>query len=280
MTIAKRVYFCLGVGMSIAVGVLAACRQIEPSSPKRQPTTSQGISAPFSTANPMENEAREQPDQGFPNMGKVVSQSRTVKNFNRIQCSFGELSVTQGDRETLTITAEKRLLDRIVSEVRDGTLYLYPQPNTPFVTFNRVKFDLVVKHLEELNLDGVVWVKADTLNAKRLQLTSSGTAQIAIGALKADRLEVDLGGASELNLAGKVTHQRLRFSGGSRYRADLLESDAVDLEINGTGEATVWANDRLDIQINGAGNVNFYGTPNVRQDIRGAGSIHPLGGYR
>lgn len=281
MTIAKRVYVCLGVGMPIAVGVFAGCSQIDSSSAKRQQTPSQTISSQFSTTlDPLENDVPYRPERGFPNMGNVVSRSRTVDRFHRIQCSFGELNVTQGDRQTLTVTAEKRLLDKIVTEVRDGTLYLYPQPNTPFVTFDRVKFDVTVKNLEELNLDGVVWVKADTLKTKRLHLTSRGTAQIAIDSLQADRLEVDLGGASELNLAGKVTHQHLKFSGGSRYRADLLESDAIDLEILGTGEATVWANDRLNVQIHGAGNVNFYGTPHVRQDIRGAGSIHPLGGYR
>lgn len=281
MTIAKRVYFCLSLGLPISLLVLGACRQVERSSQARQPESSERIASKLSQGiEPRPNEVTEQPHQRFPKIGNVVSESRKVQNFDRIHCSFGELIITQGDRHSLTISAEDRLIDQIVSEVRDGTLYLYPKKNTPFVTFDRVKFELTVKNLEELNLDGVVWVKADSLKTDRLQLYSSGSAQIAIAALKADTLQVDLGGASELNLAGNVTHQKLRFSGGSRYRADLLESNTVALEINGTGEATVWANDRLDVQINGAGNVEFYGTPNVRQEIRGAGSIQPFGGYR
>ncbi|MGB6169606.1 MAG: DUF2807 domain-containing protein, partial [Geitlerinemataceae cyanobacterium] len=144
----------------------------------------------------------------------------------------------------------------------------------------RVQFELTVKNLDELNLDGVVRVQAENLETDRLQLQATGSAEIAINSLKANTLNVDLGGASKLNLAGKVIDQTLRFSGGSQYRAELLESQNIDLEIDGAGEATVWANDRLDVQINGTGNVGFYGTPDVRQDIRGVGSIQPLGGSR
>lgn len=281
MTISKRVYFCLSLGLPISLLVLGACRQVEQSSEIRQPESSERIASKLSQRiDPHPKEVTEQPKPEFPMMGNVVSESRKVQNFDRIHCRFGELIITQGDRPSLTISAEDRILDQIVSEVRDGTLYLYPQKNTHFVTFDQVKFVLTIKNLDELNLDGVVQVKADHLATDRLQLNSSGSAQIDIGVLKADTLQVDLGGTSELNLAGKVTHQMLRFSGGSRYHADLLESNTVALEINGAGQATVWANDRLDVQINGTGNVDFYGTPDVRQEIRGAGSIQPLGGYR
>jgi Putative auto-transporter adhesin, head GIN domain len=289
MTIAKKVYFCFSLGLPMILLVLGACRQIDSPtetlrdriSEEHQPESSQRIASKLSKPiEPIQNEVIETPERGFPTMGSVVSKSRNVKNFDRVHCSFGELIITQGDRESLIVKAEDRLISQIVSEVRDGTLYLYPKNNTPFVTFDRIQFDLTVKNLDELNLDGVVTVKAERLETDRLQLEATGSAQIAIDSLKANTLNVDLGGASELNLAGKVTEQTLRFSGGSRYRADRLESQTVDLQINGAGDATVWANDRLDVQINGTGNVNFYGTPDVRQEIRGVGAIQPLGGYR
>jgi Putative auto-transporter adhesin, head GIN domain len=270
MTIAKRVYFCLRLGLPISLLVLGACRQID-----RVPEDHQ-----LESIETVQKGVTEPTDQGFPDQGKVTSESRQVKNFDRVRCSFGELMITQGDRESLTIIAEDRIQSQIVSEVRDGVLYLYPKNNTSFVTFDRIRFNLTVKNINELNLDGLVQVQADNLKTDHLKLAATGSAKIAINSLKANTLNVDLGGASELNLAGKVTDQTLYFSGGSRYRADLLESQTVSLQINGAGDATVWANDRLDVQINGTGNVNFYGNPNVRQEIRGAGSIQPLGGYR
>lgn len=272
MTIAKKVYVCLSLGLPMSLLLLAACRQVEKISPEDRSPSSDSVASTFSKAI--------ETDREFSSAGNRVSQSRNVQNFDRIRCSFGELIVTQGDRESLTITAEDRILSQIVSEVRDGTLYLYPENNTPFVTFDRVQFELTVKNLDELNLDGVVRVQAENLETDRLQLQATGSAEIAINSLKANTLNVDLGGASKLNLAGKVIDQTLRFSGGSQYRAELLESQNIDLEIDGAGEATVWANDRLDVQINGTGNVGFYGTPDVRQDIRGVGSIQPLGGSR
>jgi Putative auto-transporter adhesin, head GIN domain len=278
MTIAKTAYFCLCFGLPIGLFVLGACREVDRIPQERQPQSSERIASKLSKTDEfIANGEITEPTREFPNMGNIVSESRKVKNFNRVHCRFGELIITQGDRESLTITAEDRILSQMVSEVRDSTLYLYPQNQTPFVTFERVKFELTVKNLDELNLDGVVWVKADQLETDRLQLEATGSAQIDINDLKANALKVDLGGASDLSLGGKVTDQTLRFSGGSRYRADLLESETVALEINGSGEAAVWANDRLDVQINGAGNVNFYGNPDVRQDIRGVGIIQNIG---
>lgn len=281
MSIANLAKFYLRLGLPIVFLFASACREDAPLPEDREATASAlSQSQELTEIEPVPTEDIDLPKRQFPTVGNVVSESRNVRNFDRVRCSFGELLVTQGDRESLTVIAEDRLLDRIVSKVRDGTLYLYPKNNEPFVTFDRIQFQLTVKNLNALNLDGVVQVKAEKLKTDRLQLGSTGSAKIAIESLNADILKVDLGGASELSLAGKVTDQMLNFSGGSRYYADLLESQTVALEINGAGEAAVWANDRLDVQINGAGTVNFYGNPDVRQQIRGAGSIQPIGGFR
>ncbi|HIK31276.1 MAG TPA: DUF2807 domain-containing protein [Oscillatoriales cyanobacterium M59_W2019_021] len=281
MSIANLAKFYLRLGLPIVLLFTSACQEVDSRLEDREVTASARSNSPDLTEiEPVPTEDIDRPKRQFPKVGNVVSESRNVSNFDRVRCSFGKLIVTQGDRESLTVIAEDRLLDRIVSEVRDGTLYLYPKSNEPFVTFDRVQFQLTVKNLNALNLDGVVQVKAEQLKTDRLQLGATGSAKIDIESLDADTLQVDLGGASELSLAGKVTDQTLTFSGGSRYYADLLESQTVALEINGAGKAAVWANDRLDVQINGAGTVNFYGNPDVRQQIRGVGSIQPIGGFR
>ena len=57
--------------------------------------------------------------------GKVVSESRQVSGFEKLDLALdGEVILTQGEAEMLTIEAQENLLRYIVTEVRGGTLWI------------------------------------------------------------------------------------------------------------------------------------------------------------
>ena len=55
----------------------------------------------------------------------LASVTREVGDFDEVVLSgIGELTITQGEKESLTIEAHERLLPKITTEVRDDTLHI------------------------------------------------------------------------------------------------------------------------------------------------------------
>ena len=211
--------------------------------------------------------------------GKITTQSRDVSGFDQVSLGgSGELTVTQGDEESLTIEAEDNVMSIIKTEVKGDTLYISQSSSwwRPFATTKPVKFDLTMEEISGIKVSGSGTVDADRIHADDLNLDVSGSAEINIELLTAETLEVDLSGSGEFKLAGLVTTQKVDISGSGKYRAGDLESEAVTLEIGGSGKATVWATETLDVEIAGSGKVEYYGSPRVSIDISGSGSITAL----
>ena len=211
--------------------------------------------------------------------GRVVSESREVSGFDQVSLSgSGELTITQGDEESLTVEAEDNVMSTIKTEVKGDTLYI-SQSSTwwrPLVPTKPVKFDLTMKEISGVNVSGSGTVDAASIKTDDLDLDVSGSGKVDIGSLTVETLEVDVSGSGEFNLSGQVTTQKIDISGSGKYRAGELESETVTLEVIGSGNATVWATETLDVEISGSGKVEYYGSPRVSQDISGSGSITAL----
>jgi hypothetical protein len=65
---------------------------------------------------------------------EVLWEQREVGDFDRVVfSSIGELSIVQGDTESLTIQAESNVLQRIVTEVRGNVLHIEMKTSFPWM---------------------------------------------------------------------------------------------------------------------------------------------------
>ena len=100
----------------------------------------------------------------------------------------------------------------------------------------------------------------------------SALEQLAVGTVN-----VEISGAGEGRLSGKVDNLRLSVSGKGKVGAEQLRAGTADVEISGVGNATLWAVKNLRVQISGAGHVEYWGTPEVTKSISGFGSVDSRG---
>ena len=214
---------------------------------------------------------------------RVVTEDVKVSNFDQIDFStIGELTITQGDRESLTIEAESNVMSRIRTSVSGGTLYIemktggFPWIGSVVPT-KPVRYDLMVKELNSLDLSGVGSVYAGAIDTDRLNLDLSGAGKIVIRSLTADILKVDHTGLGQSELSGQVRRQEVILTGAGDYDAADLESEKAEVALTGLGKATVWATETLDIELSGAGSVSYYGNPRVTQNVTGLGKVKSLG---
>jgi hypothetical protein len=206
--------------------------------------------------------------------GNVVTQERQVSGFDSVALSgVGQVIITQGDEEALTIETDDNLMQYIESEVRDGRLELRIADDTIPIPSRSIIYRLGVVDLVGLDSSGAGSFEIGKLDTDRLQVSLSGAGNIGVDSLNATDLVVAISGAGNVELTGQVETQQIDMSGLGNYNAPNLESRTASVRVSGAGNAVVWVLDALDVEISGAGNVEYYGSPQVTQDISGAGKV-------
>jgi len=213
--------------------------------------------------------------------GELTTQTRNVSGFERVQVDgAGELIISQGEEESLEIRAEDNIIDELTSDVSNGTLVLGYRDNflrNSIIPTERITYTLNVIDLSEVTINGAADLEIDALETGSLVLEINGAGQVSIDQFTADSLSVQISGTSTIEIAGQVADQSITIDGAGNYQAGDLETNRTTVNINGLGNATVWAVETLDISIDGGGNLRYYGSPNVTQDINGVGDIDNLG---
>lgn len=186
--------------------------------------------------------------------GNVTSEPREVSGFTAVSLSgSGHLILEQTGIESLTITAEDNILPYLTSEVRGTQLILGPKSNTSIQTTKEITYRLTVKSLDAFELSGSGTVDAQGINA--------------------DRLKITLRGAGDITMAGQAKRQEISLAGSGNYQGEDLKSQAVTIDIAGSGSAVLAVSDTLEVNVRGLGSVEYVGDPAVRQQVSGLGSV-------
>jgi len=212
--------------------------------------------------------------------GVTVTETREVSNFDRVELqSIGELTIIQGEPESLTIEAESNIVRRIKTDVWGSTLTIEFTGGGlgDVIPTKPIRYELTMKDISGVQLSGAGRIYSASIETRNLDVDVSGVGDIIIDSLVTDDLEVDLTGAGTIDLAGQIHDQDVKLSSVGNYSAGGLESYRARIALSGAGTATVWVTEELDVKISGVGSVDFYGSPVVTQDISGLGRLNNLG---
>jgi hypothetical protein len=213
--------------------------------------------------------------------GNVITQNRSVSGFCSVTfAGIGELDITQGSTESLTIEAEDNIMPHITTTVANGNLRIaFDNENWQNVVrpTRNVKFTLGVRSLSGIELSGLGNVTMPALQADALTIKVGGAGGIKIDKLTAGQVTTTMSGAGNVDLAGKVTSQSVTLSGLGNYSASDLDSQQATVSLTGAGGASVWARNTLDVKVSGAGSVSYFGTPTITKSITGLGVLNSQG---
>jgi hypothetical protein len=210
--------------------------------------------------------------------GNIVEEDRPVSGFDHVVLNgMGDLIITQGTTESLTIEADDNILPVITTEVKSGVLVIGLKDGIRLVGTAKITYHLAVKELNGLEISGLGQANIASLRSTSLELGMSGSGKIQIDDLQADSLTANSSGLGAYILGGKVTTLTLNFSGAGFFDAKDLQTSTATLTINGTGTASVWVTDQLDVNISGGGFVRYYGDPEVTKTISGIGRVEKAG---
>jgi hypothetical protein len=117
-----------------------------------------------------------------------------------------------------------------------------------------------------------------SVRGARVQAIVTGSGDIDLHEMEADRLEVKLTGSGNLTIEeGRVETQTIRVNGSGNYQARDLKSATSDVRVSGSGNVTICVDDELDASIAGSGDVRYTGDPTVHKQTPGSGNVKRVG---
>ena len=210
--------------------------------------------------------------------GNLVTETRDVSAFDGIALSgSGEVIITQGEAESLTIETDDNVMEHIKAEVSGGTLNLGFKEGINLVSPTRLVFTVEVDDLKSVSVAGSGDIESDMIVTDRFDASVGGSGNVLIPELTADTVEARIGGSGEIDLGGEAADQTVNIGGSGNFRGGDLRGETVKVSIGGSGNATVWATESLDANISGSGSVRYYGSPSVNSSSSGSGSVTGLG---
>ncbi len=173
----------------------------------------------------------------------------------------GELIITQGDRETLEIKAIASDLPNIVTEVRDGMLFIGRKGTEPFSPFRVPVFRLPMKKVAALETHSSGSITPGRLSADSLRIQISSSGGISIDSLAAESLEVLISSSGSVSVTGDVAQQNILLTISGSYLGGQLESRSAIVRVPSSGSATLRVSESLDAVVMNSGDVRYYGNP-------------------
>lgn len=233
--------------------------------------------------------------------GNVISEDREVQDFDSVQLTgAGDIVISQGEVELVTVEADDNLLPFIETEVRAGKLMLgftHEVSDKNIRPSQVIKFFVNLKDINSLEISGAGDISSESLNTERLKVEVGGAGDIIIDQLKTEQFDIEVNGSgdiqveqlsaqdvgvnikgsADIHLSGDTYEQNINIDGSSNYLAADLHSQLTDIAIHGIGDVTVWAVDNLVVHIPGTGTVSYYGDPVISFSDPGHGELEHLG---
>jgi hypothetical protein len=210
--------------------------------------------------------------------GIVVRENREVRDFEEIEIEgIGEVLISQGEDEALSIQTDNNLLEYIRTKVSGNTLRITFVRQKNLVPSSSILFYIYLKDLTRIESTGAGIIRSNALSTDELEINSSGLAKIDIRALSSVDLSVNITGAGDIELSGKVEKQNIEMSGVGNYTASNLESQDTVIKLSGIGNAVLWVERSLEVEIQGKGDVSYLGNPEVDYNDSGFGDLKRLG---
>ena len=212
---------------------------------------------------------------GYVNPGDLVKQERTVSDFNALEVGGAfEVYLAQGDNISLTVEAGENIIDKIITEVRGNTLKIRLEPGC-CKNGGKMAIYLTFKELIRMNISSACELRIEgTLKLGELEMELSGASDIDL-TMELEKLDLDLSGASEIVFAGSCDHVYMDASGASELKALDFKVGSMYIDASGASECRVYVTDELQVDASGATSVRYKGSPKVSSDQSGASSIKP-----
>lgn len=208
-----------------------------------------------------------------------TSQKREVSAFTEISLKIGaNVHLKQGEPQSVEVKCSESTLAKLITEVKDRKLVIRYPSDSWFSKWNPGTVDIYVTmpQIDALFISGSGSIFSDgKIESRILDATISGSGDIKLADLKAEKVSVALSGSGNVHLFGKqnATELKATVSGSGNVKAIEFPAESVNIKIAGSGNCWVNSTKNLVVKLAGSGNVVYRGNPSVESSIAGSGKV-------
>ena len=215
-------------------------------------------------------------DVGIRGNGDVITQERLINtSFDHIEVSRGlDVFLTQSERESLTVQADKNLHDIISTEVEGNTLKIYANKNIRFATTKKVMISF--KNISKISASsGSDIYGSGTISAENLILETSSGSDLDLD-VKVNTLNCSASSGSDIKIKGTAEQLIAHASSGSDINARNLTTLITEATASTGADIVVKVTKQLIAKAETGGDIKYSGNPEkVTKSGNVSGSIKP-----
>ena len=184
---------------------------------------------------------------------KIIRQNRDTSDFTRVSVAGSLKSkIKISDKRSVQVVGREKSVDYIETKVSDQTLYVgirkgYSVGNDP------IEVRITVPALE--------W------------FGGFGSTKTEIKGLSGKRFEIEMAGASKVQIQGKVETLEGKLNGAASVVADELRTTEATLSLNGDSRASLDVSKSLAVTARGSSVVEYTGSPTVTKALTAAAKV-------
>jgi hypothetical protein len=208
--------------------------------------------------------------------GPMVTEHRNVANFSGIdlRCSanvyFKEDSIFK-----IEASAQQNILDVMETVVSGNQLIVKYRNDVKVRSSEPITIVIAAPEINSLRISGSGNINcAETLEAATMNLDISGSGNILLTAVNADKLNANISGSGDSRInSGTIDEEKLVISGTGNIKLQNVLAAKSIATISGSGNIYINVLQQLDATISGSGSVFYKGNPVVNITNSGSGKV-------
>lgn len=181
----------------------------------------------------------------------------------------GDVKITHGSPQKVTVIADADDLKKIYTEVEDQKLIIYSKG----MFAEDYEVEIVVEELQGVSAKGSGDIEVGSFESSVFIPKIHGSGNITINALKAGEFSAIINGSGDLKVTGSGDEFEATVRGSGDVDAIGFKTKTAEIEIMGSGNCSIDASESIEADIFGSGDIEYKGDPTIETNVVGSGSV-------
>ena len=192
--------------------------------------------------------------------GNVVSDIRTVNNFNELKISGGlDVIINFGNDPGIEVLADENLQEIIRTDVNGKTLVIKPEKS--IIRAASKKIYLNVPSLNSVDISAAANVEGQNkLRTEKLSINVSSAGKLYLE-VSAEKMDIDISSSGNAEIKGQTAYMNVNISSAGDLDAKELMVEKADVNASSAGSASVYVTEKLNANASSAGKITYYKEP-------------------
>ena len=208
--------------------------------------------------------------------GDVVKESRDIRDFKGVSSSISaDVYLKQASSFKVTVEGQKNILDLLKTEVKNGVMKITFEKGYSMQYREPIKVYVEAPSFESLGMSGSGKVISEnTLSGDKLDIDISGSGDFNLATIQFKTVDFGVSGSGDVKIGGSADEIKFEISGSGNIKASNLKTQKAICRVSGSGDIDCNVKQALEAYVSGSGDIKYSGSPaSVKTKVTGSGDI-------